>query len=470
MASLWASSATTEAEVTTDAGWDRALASLTRRVAKLGAGDGKRRAGGDGDDKDSATVKGAEGEMHVGVLGAKGLGKSTFLRVAASRALDAASSDIKVFVLDTDPGQPLFELPGTLSLYEAVFENHAAVDGKPAAKKRKLAGKKRPRATNDANGQQNRSWQSCASVFLGDVSPAMHPSSYMDCIAALFRVYERRSADAPSVLFVNFQGWSLGLGAVMTAAAMQMARIGQAVHLRHMSKADAIEYDAKALDRVYRLSPAHIAGSAESAREMRFLRFASYFGAHNLADLDLKRAFSLECPREIQLASLRADESADLDLASAVEGALVSICRPFDERTCAQASLSQSADAEQQQDGEDEDDQASSDNESHVSSSTMGPRFEVIAMGYVRASQNGVLTVVSPVSKQDLVARGMTHLVLGTQGAPLARWQASDVEAVANASDRAFFADPDVGLDLVPPSGVNRKNLKRRRLANRARR
>eukprot|EP00727_Mastigamoeba_balamuthi_P008597 m51a1_g436 hypothetical protein (733) ;mRNA; r:64669-67771 len=109
----------------------------------------------------------------VAVVGAKGAGKSTLARFAASSLAAAGSAPL---FLDLDPGQPEFSAPGLVSLCqvdEPVFG--------PSA------------------------------FFVGDVSPSGDPELYMRACRALIDVAHDAQGSAEP-LIVNTCGWVSGLG------------------------------------------------------------------------------------------------------------------------------------------------------------------------------------------------------------------------------------------------------------------
>mmetsp|Transcript_8958 Transcript_8958/g.17645 ORF Transcript_8958/g.17645 Transcript_8958/m.17645 type:complete len:436 (+) Transcript_8958:540-1847(+) len=425
--SLWQSSNVQEADVIISETWEKALQSITRKASRINESE-------EGD------------RMILAVVGGKGLGKSTFVRLAANKIQASVSSDVRCFLIDTDPGQPILDLPGTLGLFEAKTMN-SEDDTKAASRKRKkAASKKRPRSeSGTASGQVT--WEQQKSFFLGDTSPATHPSTFMDSIHNLVRTYETLTEGSPSVLILNFHGWTIGLGSEMANAMLKSANVNYVVHIRHTSRADTIEYDAKSLDRVYRLQPAHVGGSSEVAKDQRFERICHYFGAPSLTDLELKQSFPLRVPSDVEICTVREDEGLDADLLMAADGAFVGLCR--------RAPLDTNSES---------DDDADEDGNKMLQSNA----FEYLGMGFVSyAGSDQVLHIVSPIKKETLFEQGITHVVLGSQGAPLMQWLAKNSESCSRKMHKPFFVDAELSVDLVPPSNVNKKNLKRRRLTHR---
>ncbi|GIL43267.1 hypothetical protein Vafri_1041 [Volvox africanus] len=137
----------------------------------------------------SAACSGAP--LVLAVLGAKGMGKSSLVRLVANRLLDECPA---VAFLDTDVGQPEFTPPGLLSLH--LLEPGSPVVGPPHAHSR-------------------RPW---ASRFVGDVSPEHDPQLYLAAVQALYGSYWNwaqrvvAGGGAWPPLVVNTHGWVKGLG------------------------------------------------------------------------------------------------------------------------------------------------------------------------------------------------------------------------------------------------------------------
>lgn len=133
------------------------------------------------------------------VCGAKGVGKSTFVRLAVNTLLRRVP---EVALLDADCGQPEVTPPGLVSLSLL----RAPLLGPPAAR---LGLSTAPRPV-DAR-------------FIGDVSPKSDPQGYAAAVEALLRAW-RGGATGDAPLVINTQGWVRGLGLELLSALLSSAR------------------------------------------------------------------------------------------------------------------------------------------------------------------------------------------------------------------------------------------------------
>lgn len=271
--------------------WARALASLVK-VARA-------RQGAKAKAKAKTKPASSLAALTVAVCGAKGLGKSTFLRMLAGRLVDESEA---VFYLDTDLGQPEFGLPGQVSLTRLG----------PGASPCKST-----------------------SLFVGDLSPREHPTQYLRAVLELVLRYRKgelgeigeAAVSSRSVLLVNTHGWNISMGADMVRAILDAAQVSHVVHMKHASRPDAIAVDGTSVQRVYKLAPATMSTASESPKEARFQRCARYFGAACLTELELK------APVRISTASaparcLTAEESVAKQyvLEHGLVGCMVGLC------------------------------------------------------------------------------------------------------------------------------------------------
>ncbi|PRQ16052.1 putative P-loop containing nucleoside triphosphate hydrolase [Rosa chinensis] len=123
------------------------------------------------------------------VCGAKNCGKSTFSRYLLNILLHRYK---KVGYLDTDVGQPEFSPPGFLSL--------TVVD----------------EVTPDLTIPHLKTAERC--LFFGDVSSKRNPTTYLNCICALYDYYRKEYCNSDNSnniglpLVVNTPGWVKGIG------------------------------------------------------------------------------------------------------------------------------------------------------------------------------------------------------------------------------------------------------------------
>jgi hypothetical protein len=234
-------------------------------------------------------VKAGE-ELVVAVCGAKGLGKSTFLRSVGQAVATVCAN---VWYLDTDLGQPECSVPGLVSLrrWGAEEPEHA--------------------------------------LFVGDSSPASHPVSYLDSCRELVRRHRGGGARA-GVLLVNTHGWNIGLGAELVAAVCAAAGVHYLAHLKHASRPDAIvpAQMGTQLERTLALTGVVVSASY-SPEEERFRRFARYFGASSLAVLEARPPLRVPVAGLSLLASVDAVADARPEPPSPADlvGAYAALCR-----------------------------------------------------------------------------------------------------------------------------------------------
>jgi polynucleotide 5'-hydroxyl-kinase GRC3/NOL9 len=139
--------------------------------------------------------------FQVVVAGAKGVGKSTCLRYCLNRLLNITD---KVAVLDADPGQPEYCVPGQLQL--SVVTTPSLVPPYCHLQTAKAA--------------QHTIIQS---HYFGSVTSSSDPITYLQCIAALLTAYKEQLSDKNDCmpLLVNLDGWIKELGYDILTAVLQ---------------------------------------------------------------------------------------------------------------------------------------------------------------------------------------------------------------------------------------------------------
>eukprot|EP00873_Tetraselmis_striata_P015387 jgi/Tetstr1/435651/TSEL_024551.t1 len=138
---------------------------------------------------------GAGGPLVVAVVGPKGAGKSTCVRLLLNRLLDESPA---VGYIDTDLGQPELSPPGLVSV---------------SLVRRPLLG--------GPLVEQRPSWERAA--FLGDVSPAADPAAYTAAVGRLMEWARHGGLGGPLPLVVNTHGWVKGLGLDLLATLLAEA-------------------------------------------------------------------------------------------------------------------------------------------------------------------------------------------------------------------------------------------------------
>lgn len=139
-----------------------------------------------------------DGFRSVMIGGETGSGKSVMTQWLINRWLSIHGNENPVFLLDVDPGQPIFGAPACLSLY-ALFE--PILSGK--------SGKSIKQTSN----------LKVASTFYAAVTPEVSPTRYLDQIIELNNQFRRMmlvrqhfSVCEPILLLINCCGWPRGLG------------------------------------------------------------------------------------------------------------------------------------------------------------------------------------------------------------------------------------------------------------------
>jgi mRNA cleavage and polyadenylation factor CLP1 P-loop len=202
-----------------------------------------------GDDDDVASSDGNRNKsthqkpsplFQVVVCGAKGVGKSTCLRYCLNRLLSSSSSgsssssddendaigNNQVAVLDGDPGQPEYCVPGMLQLTLLTIAGGGS-GGSPAALvpphcNLLVASANPPQQATDG-GYDGETATTTTRVlrryYLGSDTSASDPIAYIRAVTSLLDVAAKELKDAP--LLVNLTGWVQGLGYEVLSAILR---------------------------------------------------------------------------------------------------------------------------------------------------------------------------------------------------------------------------------------------------------
>lgn len=179
------------------------------------------------------------------ICGAKGSGKSTFLRYATNRLLSAvpstSSRHSSVAILDLDCGQPELGVPGTMSL--TILSSPLLMDPPGhiffgGSRSRLRPGSQKP------DGDLN-----VASYFFGDVTSKADPDTYVEMASRLMQRY--REIQSSSVvlkgclpLLANMDGWVKGLGYEILSAIVGIVNPGHLVQIVGNTKAKSFDMSA----------------------------------------------------------------------------------------------------------------------------------------------------------------------------------------------------------------------------------
>lgn len=227
------------------------------------------------------------------IAGSKGSGKSTFARFAVNRILNSHN---QVAFLDLDPGQPEFNLPGTISLY--VVDKY--LFGPPEHQTKIL--------DNEFN----------KSVFYGSPSVGDNLDFFMQCVAQVLTNIPNNT-----YLVINSFGWIKDLGFDIHQKLIEILKPGATIVV-HKSDEKPEEINT----RIFRVEVQPKSGIFSiSPKEHRELRISTYF-RRQIGPI------SYQQPLEIPLNSVRfailhvpVDPS---EILTAVNGSVVALC--FDDR------------------------------------------------------------------------------------------------------------------------------------------
>lgn len=192
-------------------------------------------------------VPGAEPPRIV-VVGAKGAGKSTFIRLLTNTLLSSTTRTLAY--LDVDPGQPEFSPPGTVSLHLLTTPILSPT----------FAQNPRPLRAH----------------HIGYASPREDPAYYTACIIDLLTHHRAYHPNVP--LIINTAGWTKGLGLELLQEICYNAQATHIIHLSSQRAQSSIIPDlAGQHTRTYELPSVAGAASRFSAADLRMLKIMSYF-------------------------------------------------------------------------------------------------------------------------------------------------------------------------------------------------
>ena len=182
------------------------------------------------------------------ICGAKGSGKSTFLRYATNRLLSVPSTSSRhsrVAILDLDCGQPELGVPGTMSL--RILSSPLLIDPPGHIFCGGSRSRLRPRSQMPDGGLN------VASYFFGDVTSKADPDTYVEIASRLMQQYrEIQSSPAGSKgclpLLANMDGWVKGLGYELLSAIVGIVNPGHLVQIVGNTKAKSFDMSAHVED------------------------------------------------------------------------------------------------------------------------------------------------------------------------------------------------------------------------------
>ena len=210
------------------------------------------------------------------ICGPKGSGKSTFGRMLANAMLtkpkiqpqsnsEAQSDDPSVWVLDTDPGQPEYSLPGELSIAQLYSCNLGPPFTHPGVVSHSELG----------SGIVKRQ-------CFGSISPKDDPSHYLDCVANLIK-YSRPLLWGGEwrPVVINCSGWVQGGGLEVLLELIQKVSITDVVYMSDAGPEGAMEALHQAcFDRdtqFHTLTSPPVHPTTRTAAELRMMQTMSYY-------------------------------------------------------------------------------------------------------------------------------------------------------------------------------------------------
>ncbi|KAG0647163.1 Polynucleotide 5 -hydroxyl-kinase GRC3 [Hyphodiscus hymeniophilus] len=206
------------------------------------------------------------------VCGPKSSGKSTFTKLLSNRLLSTTTERIStkgraspgVAILDLDPGQAEYSVPGQLSLVHIKKPNFG------------------PPFSHPVPGGTDRIVRAHS---LAAITPAMDPSLYMACALDLFAHYRNLLSTVPSCpLIINTPGWVFGTGLEILVDLITKLRPTEVVYMSQEGPSEVVESlrDAAKATPVITLPSQVSKYVTKTAAHLRAMQSMSYF--HVISD------------------------------------------------------------------------------------------------------------------------------------------------------------------------------------------
>lgn len=199
------------------------------------------------------------------VCGPKSAGKSTFSRILTNRLVtrrpkaSGSTSDprqLGVAVLDLDPGQPEYALPGTLSLVHVTQPNLSPPFAHPSL--------------------ESSAFRVMRCHSLASVSPASDPDCYKECAIDLYNEYQKTLNYIP--LIINTPGWILGTGLELLDDIISYTSPNEVVYMSEEGPADTVDVLQAATKNIFSTLPSQTAEfTARTGVHLRAMQTMSYF-------------------------------------------------------------------------------------------------------------------------------------------------------------------------------------------------
>ena len=382
-----------------------------------------------------ARARAAESRAYIVlVCGAKGTGKSTFIRQVLRQFLQSDggtknSSDgdedgngngdgngkdapqrRKCFYLETDVGQCEFTPSGLLSL-------HLVEAGE--------------RLLGVENWGESEDWyfrHPQHAHFLGDSSAKMHPTVYIEHVKSLEKVFRALAKTAPGApLLVNTHGWVQGMGSLLVQGIADIVSPDIIVNIKHDDAPDAFNFADRT--NVLYVPSALDHPKPKLAAELRYAHLLKYF-LRNEAEADPYCWFTSTPPF-----CIRADKVSVVDaggelpmsfqfLSLALNAAIVGLVSSADNGKC-------------------------------------------YGIGFVRSVAldiNGKDSLIFLVTSENQeILKRVDTLVLGSERFPLDKLCS---KTIVDENTPYLMHSSELLVGLNEPSNANKRNLKRRRLVH----
>ncbi|CAG8961297.1 hypothetical protein HYFRA_00013758 [Hymenoscyphus fraxineus] len=199
------------------------------------------------------------------ITGPKSSGKSTFARLLTNKLLSthAYAKTQGLALLDLDPGQPEYSLPGNLSLTHLRSPNF----GTPYT---------HPRPSGSSKTIRMHA--------LSAITPSMDTSLYMACAMDLYSHYRKLLSSFPKCpLVVNTPGWVLGTGLEILVELIASFRPTEVLYMSCDGPQEVVESLREACGKTPKASIFHTLPSQSSefttrtAAHLRTMQYMSYF-------------------------------------------------------------------------------------------------------------------------------------------------------------------------------------------------
>jgi polynucleotide 5'-hydroxyl-kinase GRC3/NOL9 len=195
------------------------------------------------------------------LCGPKSSGKSTFAKLLSNKFLLSSrkARSMGVAILDLDPGQPEYSLPGQLSLIHLRDPNF----GPPFS---------HPQTATRSN--------TIRSHAIAAVSPAMDPHLYTACAINLFAHYRILISQYPECpLIINTPGWVLGTGLEILIELINRISPSQIIYMSEDGPREVVDSlkEAAGSTSLSKLPSQSSEYTTRTAAHLRTMQYMSYF-------------------------------------------------------------------------------------------------------------------------------------------------------------------------------------------------